>query len=339
MTFEEILQRMLNKVPNDIDKREGSIIYNALAPAAFELAEMYIKVDSMKEVAFASKTYGKYLDYKCLEVGLERHKATHTSLLLNPTPSNINIPIGTRFGIEGLYFCIESKINEGSYILKCEVAGEQGNAITGELLPVEYIDGLESVAIEKIISRGNDEEDDTSLLERYYTRVKKNATSGNANNYEEWANSINGVGAANIFPLWNGAGTVKVVIINDDKEPANDALIKEVKQYIETVRPIGANVTVKSATSKSIDLEAKVQIDSRTTIQGVLERFKSRVKNELRREALKASYISYAKLGTYLLETEGVIDYQDLKLNNGVANIAIGEEEVALLNNINLEVI
>ena len=29
---------MLDAVPNDLDKREGSIIYNALAPAAAELA-------------------------------------------------------------------------------------------------------------------------------------------------------------------------------------------------------------------------------------------------------------------------------------------------------------
>ena len=45
MTYEEILQRMLDRVPNNIDKQEGSIISNALAPAAVELAQMYIEVE------------------------------------------------------------------------------------------------------------------------------------------------------------------------------------------------------------------------------------------------------------------------------------------------------
>ena len=40
MTYEEILQRMLGRVPNTIDKREGSLIYTALAPAAAELIQM-----------------------------------------------------------------------------------------------------------------------------------------------------------------------------------------------------------------------------------------------------------------------------------------------------------
>ena len=32
MTFETILEQMLSAVPDTVDKREGSIIYDALAP-------------------------------------------------------------------------------------------------------------------------------------------------------------------------------------------------------------------------------------------------------------------------------------------------------------------
>lgn len=34
MTFDYIMNRMLESVPDTVDKREGSIIYDALAPAA-----------------------------------------------------------------------------------------------------------------------------------------------------------------------------------------------------------------------------------------------------------------------------------------------------------------
>lgn len=38
-TFEAIIKRMLDRVSGDVDKREGSVIYDALAPIAFSLAE------------------------------------------------------------------------------------------------------------------------------------------------------------------------------------------------------------------------------------------------------------------------------------------------------------
>ena len=46
MTYEVILKRMLDRVKNSIDKREGSIIYDALAPAAVELSIMYDELDT-----------------------------------------------------------------------------------------------------------------------------------------------------------------------------------------------------------------------------------------------------------------------------------------------------
>lgn len=44
-TFDVILQRMLSRVPETMDKRESSPIYAALAPAAVELTSMYIAFD------------------------------------------------------------------------------------------------------------------------------------------------------------------------------------------------------------------------------------------------------------------------------------------------------
>lgn len=44
MTFESILSAMLQRVPDTVDKREGSVIYDALSPAAAELAKAYVYV-------------------------------------------------------------------------------------------------------------------------------------------------------------------------------------------------------------------------------------------------------------------------------------------------------
>ena len=42
-----ILKRLLKNVPDKYDKREGSVIYDALAPAAIELAEAYIMANTI----------------------------------------------------------------------------------------------------------------------------------------------------------------------------------------------------------------------------------------------------------------------------------------------------
>ena len=51
-TFDVILQRMLSRVPETMDKRESSPIYAALAPAAVELTSMYIAFDCMLAETF-----------------------------------------------------------------------------------------------------------------------------------------------------------------------------------------------------------------------------------------------------------------------------------------------
>ena len=75
MTFENILDDMLSRVDNDIDKREGSIIYDALAPAAYKLAETYFKLSNYTDLFFIDTTVGEYLDRKALDYGVTRKEA------------------------------------------------------------------------------------------------------------------------------------------------------------------------------------------------------------------------------------------------------------------------
>ena len=57
-TFDVILQRMLSRVPETMDKRESSPIYAALAPAAVELTSMYIAFDCMLAETFGDGIKG-----------------------------------------------------------------------------------------------------------------------------------------------------------------------------------------------------------------------------------------------------------------------------------------
>ena len=75
--YDTILQRMLDTVPTQIDKREGSIIYDALGPAAAELAQMYILLKNNIDLVFADTAVEEYLDRLANQVGLTRNEATY----------------------------------------------------------------------------------------------------------------------------------------------------------------------------------------------------------------------------------------------------------------------
>ena len=77
MTFENILKSMLSNVPSSFDKREGSIIYDALAPAAAELAQLYIDLDFTLKETFADTSDRKYLIMRAAERSFEPYGSTY----------------------------------------------------------------------------------------------------------------------------------------------------------------------------------------------------------------------------------------------------------------------
>jgi uncharacterized phage protein gp47/JayE len=86
-----ILNRMLEKVPNDIDKREGSIIYDASIPAAIEFMLLYATVDYFIKNTFGDTAEREFLILRAKERGLAPYPATYAIVKGECTPNNINI--------------------------------------------------------------------------------------------------------------------------------------------------------------------------------------------------------------------------------------------------------
>nr|WP_092074749.1 baseplate J/gp47 family protein [Dendrosporobacter quercicolus]NSL49872.1 baseplate J/gp47 family protein [Dendrosporobacter quercicolus DSM 1736]SDN12083.1 Uncharacterized phage protein gp47/JayE [Dendrosporobacter quercicolus] len=341
MTYETILQRMLGLVPNTLDKREGSVIYDALAPAAAELTQAYIELDLNLQLAFADTSRAEYLAMRAAEMGIDRIAATYAlrkGFFYTASNAAMDVPLGSRFTLEGLHYVTVEKISAGQFTLQCETAGAAGNIPFGNMVPVDYTDGLAKAELADILTPGEDEETDDSLRERYHFRVRQPITSGNIYHYKQWAREVAGVGDAKVFPLWNGNGTVKIAIADSDMQPAIPALVTTVAQYLETVRPIGATVTVVSATGKAIIVTAAVTLAPAIALQRVYDAFLSAVDGYLKEIAFSSSYVSHARIGTLLLSIPGVDDYSGLTLNGAAANVALSGEEIPVLGNIDLGV-
>lgn len=339
MTEELLKQRMLEQTSTYND--EGGFIYDAIAPVAVELAEMYQSLDEVLKQVFAQTASGEYLEKRCAEFGIYRKAGTKaTGQVKFLGNDGTVIPAGTLVQTEsGLQFVTKSEvtISSGQAIADIEAVeeGSQYNVPAGAIteLPVQIV-GVISVINEQATTGGTNEEDDASLLNRLLVKVQTPATSGNANHYKLWALEVAGVGDVKVFPLWNGPGTVKVVIIDSNKQPASQEIVNNALNHIEENRPIGASVTVQSATALNINISATIIRDTNYTVEQVLSNVSNKITSYLKSIAFKQSYVSYAQIGSLILDSEGVLDYSNLTINSGTSNITIGDEQVAVLGEV-----
>ncbi len=331
MTYENILNDMLNRVTSDVDKREGSIIYDALAPAAFQLAQTYFNLNNFIDLVSGDTAVGEYLDRVVADYGLTRKLTTRA---IRKVITNGNIPIGSRWGLNDTFYVITEIILTNTYMAECEQYGEVGNTYTGTLENIDNISGITAILTD-IISSGQNTESDDNLRSRFYAYLQRPSTSGNAFNYKEWALLVPGVGDAKVFPLWDGNGTVKVIIVNSNME-IDESLESAVHDYIETVRPIGASVTVDSPNEKTIGITANIVLDGSVIYDDVVASFTALIANYFKELTFETYSVSYAKIGSILLSTPGIADYNSLLVNGGNGNIPIGDTEMPMIGTITL---
>lgn len=224
-TYESILARMLQKalsINSNLDTREGSLVWYGDAPAAVELQNLYIALDTVLNETFADTATRPYLILRAAERGLSPQPASPAILQMAITPTTLFLPLNTRFSIGELNYYVSADRGSGNYELTCETAGEAGNNYTGTVIPIEYVDGLETCKITSVLVPGEDEEDTEFFRQRYLNSLNAQAFGGNQIDYIEKVNAIPGVGGVKVYRAWNG-----------DLKPANMIPPKEAEAWIE----------------------------------------------------------------------------------------------------------
>ena len=338
MTQEEILSRLLSDISDEFDKTVGSFFYDTQKPLSIELEGIYTKLEKILLNGFAITATGSYLDSKVAEQGISRKPATYASGTVT-IAGNVGSVIskGDKVASDTLVFTVsETKYVESSGTVNvsviCDTPGKVGNVPIGTInrFPVT-LSGLVSVTNAEAASGGFDEESDDELRDRYFEKVSLPATSGSKYHYIMWAKEVSGVGDAKCLPLWNGNGTVKVIIINSDKGAASNELISKVSTHIEESRPIGAEVTVESAALLQINISVSLTLASGVSIETAKAKISDTVTKYLQKNAFSGTYISYAQIGGCILGCDEIIDYSGLTVNGGTDNIEISETQVPVL--------
>lgn len=297
-TKAEIQRQMLEQVPDTLDKREGSIIQTAIGPVAWFLEGSFLNLGQVQSNAFASTAVGESLDLIVQTRGLTRIQA---SPAVRQGTFDAPVPSGSTFktinGADSVIFTSGDEISSsgGTYIYKltCNTPGEIGNSYTGPILPITVIPGLTTASIGQIVTAGTDEETDDELRARFFQTFEVAVFGGNIVAYRTTILAIGGVGAVQVYPAWQGGGTVLCSILGSDLKPASPTIIENVQNIIcppeeggsspsangYGMAPIGAAVTITTATELTLNITCDIEFAS--NIQNGVETYQSEIEQKI----------------------------------------------------------
>ena len=240
--YDVILDRMLARVPDTLDKREGSVIYDTHSPTAIELQNLYIELDSVINNGYGDTAAREFLILLCKDRGITPKSATNAVLQGNFTPTTIkaSVLVGQRFNVDDLNYVVISAIDEnaGTYRVQCEGPGEVGNQHMGTMIPMEYVQNLETATLTEVLVPGEDEEDTEALRKRYFDSFGEFAFGGNRADYLNKVHSVQGVGGVKLERVWNGNLKPAEMIPNklvQDWVKQQESLPADVKKWLDTV--------------------------------------------------------------------------------------------------------
>lgn len=348
MTFDYIMNRMLESVPDTVDKREGSIIYDALAPAAAELVKCYMELDVVMDETFVDTASLQYLMLRCKERGVAIQGETAAVIEGVFTPSSVELTAGLRFNCDEVNYTITEKISAGHYKLEAETLGTVGNKYTGLLLPIQTVNGLETAQIAAVLIPAEDGDTTDTLREKYYASIDGEAFGGNVADYREKVNAITGVGGVKVYPVWNGGGTVKLTIIASDFTAPSTELISKVQTAIDPeqnhgeglgLAPIGHTVTVTGAEYADLTITANVTFAAGWNWDNGKSQLVSAA-NAYLNELCKAwadsetTVVRISQIETHLLTADCVVDVDGTTVNGDIKNIELAADEIPRLSTI-----
>ena len=196
-------------------------------------------------------------------------------------------------------------------------------------------DWLTKVCADRGVDRKSGESDE-ELRERTLQKLSAKPASGNADHYAAWCMEEADILRVRVLPLRRGAGTVDVVAVDTaGKSPARSVL-EAAQRRVEANRPIGADAVVLGALEVELEVAAEVKLSGGVTLESVRTAFTDRLTAFCKENALRADAVSYAKLLSMLLDTDGVTDVAGFTVNGGYESIDLEETAVAVVGFVDL---
>lgn len=349
-----IVKRMLGNAPASVDKREGSILYDAAMPAAIEMALLYAVADYFLKNTFGDTAERVFLIARAKERGLSPKEATFATVKGIFTPSGLSVPIGARFSYDDVNYIVQEQIKPGEYLLLCETVGTVGNKPAGKLLPIDYVPGLETARVSEVIIPGEDEEETEAFRRRYLASFDSQAYGGNIVDYRQKVNAIPGVGGVKVYPVWKGGGTVRLAFMTSEYKPPTQELVAKVQTTVDPeqnhgegigIAPIGHVVTVEGAQNSAVKIGLHLSFTAGSSyaayqkkVEDVIDGYFLELNRgwqgtqvvEIDRVSNTGTIIRLAQIESRLLAIDGIEDVQHTTLNGREENLTLGLDDLAI---------
>ena len=363
-SFEQILDRTLsNELLSDVDKREGSIVYDTLAPVCMELADAYVKMDILESQLSLLTATGTNLDNRAYEQGMAREQATQAERIGtfkkyqvdeqtgeyikdendNKILIDMDIPEGSRFVSpenDNIIYEFIGKDDKDENILRCETYGTAGNEYIGTILPLTAIPDLVEAKITGTHIPAQDTENDDELRTRVINKLNSLSFGGNIDSYIEKVSSIDGVGTCKVFPAWQYNGSVLLSVVDSSYEPITQSFADRIKEEIDPEEssgqgvgfaPIGHYVTITTPIKSNVKVQFHLDLEADVTAGNVREECERRIEeyfNSVRHEFYqdKTLGIYRARIIDTIIEIPEVLNITNVLLNDVDADIIYTDE-------------
>ena len=322
---------------------EGGLLNIILAPGAYVFWEALQALRAQVPISFVDETSGAYIDKAAAAYGITRKPGTPASVDVTFTgTANAVVPAGTMcVTADGLGFLTDEELTlgedgSGTVPATSDDVGAVYNVPAQAIVTTqESVAGVSGVTNDAAAAGGTDPETDAALFARLDAYRKTPPTSGNDRHYHQWALEVNGIGAASVIRCWDGPGTVKVIVADMELRPVEEDKVDEVAAYIETQRPVTAEVTVESAEGVGVQVEVTVETDGTVSKSNTEQALTDRLAEYLGTLAFQTgAEVVYNRVLAIVMGLDGVTDCSGLTVNGGTANVPLDADEVPLLGTV-----
>ena len=236
------------------------------------------------------------------------------------------------------------QISSGRYYMTCETFGAEPNGYIGQLIPIDYIDGLTKAELTSIVINGEDEEETEALRLRYLNSFENQSYGFNRGQYIAVTEAMPDVGGCKPYRAWNGPGTVRLVITNSNFMPPSDELVNSVQTAIDPTQnsgegiglaPIDHEVTVVGAYGSEINIETSLTFADGWSLDECLPYIEKALDNYYQElnslwSTENGLLVRISQIESRLLAVSGIVDISGTRLNGNTANVMLEADSVAI---------
>lgn len=338
-TFENIMAEMLSCMPDDVNTREGSLIYNACAKQALQLEKAYLEMETVYDNMYVSTQDEDHLILNGADKGVPIKQAIAAVL---KGEFNQEIEIGTRFNCGDLnYVCIEL-ISGYDYKMECEETGIVGNNSFGELVAIDFVEDYQGGVLTELLSPGTEQEDIEVYRQRLLRMNDAKYFGGNRADYNRFIGEIEGVGAVKTPRREDGEEYVYPLILAADYSAPSDSLIDKVQTLVDPIQnhgdgdgiaPIGHKVIIKGVKNTVVDIVTTITYEDGYNQQALQSYINTAVDDYFVDLAKTWSdsdtlIVRISQIESRLLSIAGIQDITSTTINGSDSNLVIDYEHI-----------